>query len=301
MCRMFPIDLSSQSVGMGSAIHSPQGYTGQGYTFPQPSSNIPESLAYQSAYITPPSDPNNPWPYATGAITRSATFPAPGLPSIHSFGRNTSPTPGMVTGETWNPEESTRGDPEMIAYRNWQADSSYHSLDNSPGHTVFGNQPVDPSLRGITPSQASNSDVREPSWPAQPMASNSDLSSHHRHPQESFSPNGPNAQMDGSVYQASYPQHSPQTPYYPGNYMQNTPSAPPPPPSNVPSLPRHIYTRTLVGPLSANACRLLDEHRKPGVFFLFQDLSVRTEGRLSISGFIFHFRHLILLTQELSV
>jgi hypothetical protein len=34
----------------------------------------------------------------------------------------------------------------------------------------------------------------------------------------------------------------------------------------------------LVGPLAANACRLLDEHRKPGIFFLFQDLSVRTEG-----------------------
>ena len=43
-------------------------------------------------------------------------------------------------------------------------------------------------------------------------------------------------------------------------------------------LPGHVYTRTLVGPLSANACRLLDEHRKPGVFFLFQDLSIRTEG-----------------------
>ncbi|TFK20353.1 hypothetical protein FA15DRAFT_599891 [Coprinopsis marcescibilis] len=46
------------------------------------------------------------------------------------------------------------------------------------------------------------------------------------------------------------------------------------------SAPRNLatYTRTLVGPLSANACRLLDEHRKPGIFFLFQDLSVRTEG-----------------------
>ncbi|KAF7775707.1 hypothetical protein Agabi119p4_4100 [Agaricus bisporus var. burnettii] len=42
--------------------------------------------------------------------------------------------------------------------------------------------------------------------------------------------------------------------------------------------PRLAYTRTLVGPLSANACRLQDEHRKPGIFFLFQDLSVRTEG-----------------------
>ncbi|KAI0053686.1 hypothetical protein FA95DRAFT_1552193 [Auriscalpium vulgare] len=48
--------------------------------------------------------------------------------------------------------------------------------------------------------------------------------------------------------------------------------------NSIPPLPNHTYTRTLVGPLSANASRLLDEHRKPGVFFLFQDLSVRTEG-----------------------
>lgn len=43
-------------------------------------------------------------------------------------------------------------------------------------------------------------------------------------------------------------------------------------------IPRHTYTRTLVGPLSANAQRLQDEHRKPAIFFLFQDLSIRTEG-----------------------
>jgi len=42
--------------------------------------------------------------------------------------------------------------------------------------------------------------------------------------------------------------------------------------------PRQVFTRTLVGPLSSNATRLLDEHRKPGIFFLFQDLSIRTEG-----------------------
>ena len=41
---------------------------------------------------------------------------------------------------------------------------------------------------------------------------------------------------------------------------------------------RHPYTRTLIGPLAANACRLADEHKKPGIFFLFQDLSIRTEG-----------------------
>lgn len=38
------------------------------------------------------------------------------------------------------------------------------------------------------------------------------------------------------------------------------------------------YTRTLVGPLTANAARLLDDKKQPGIFFTFQDLSVRTEG-----------------------
>jgi len=49
--------------------------------------------------------------------------------------------------------------------------------------------------------------------------------------------------------------------------------------SSIP-LPRHTYTRTLVGPLCANASKLSDEHRKPGIFFLFQDLSIRTEGTI---------------------
>ncbi|KAG9041981.1 hypothetical protein FS837_011497 [Tulasnella sp. UAMH 9824] len=38
------------------------------------------------------------------------------------------------------------------------------------------------------------------------------------------------------------------------------------------------YTRTLVGPLTANAARLLDDKKQAGIFFTFQDLSVRTEG-----------------------
>jgi hypothetical protein len=52
----------------------------------------------------------------------------------------------------------------------------------------------------------------------------------------------------------------------------------------------NAHTRTLVGPLSANACRLMDEHHKPGIFFLFQDLSVRTEGLSfsNISGTVFY-------------
>lgn len=55
--------------------------------------------------------------------------------------------------------------------------------------------------------------------------------------------------------------------------------------STIPPLPRHTYTRTLVGLLTANASRLQDEHRKPGVFFLFQDLSIRTEGEFFFEVF----------------
>lgn len=38
------------------------------------------------------------------------------------------------------------------------------------------------------------------------------------------------------------------------------------------------YARTLIGPLAAGAQTLNDDNDEPGIFFLFQDLSVRTEG-----------------------
>lgn len=50
------------------------------------------------------------------------------------------------------------------------------------------------------------------------------------------------------------------------------------PSSNRPKEDKSDYTRTLVGPLTANAARLLDDKKQPGIFFTFQDLSVRTEG-----------------------
>ena len=34
----------------------------------------------------------------------------------------------------------------------------------------------------------------------------------------------------------------------------------------------------LLGPTVANAFKLFDEKDQPGIFFVFQDLSVRTEG-----------------------
>jgi hypothetical protein len=40
--------------------------------------------------------------------------------------------------------------------------------------------------------------------------------------------------------------------------------------------------RNLTGQTIANACQLLDSDNKPGVFFVFPDLSIRTEGRFTL-------------------
>lgn len=39
-----------------------------------------------------------------------------------------------------------------------------------------------------------------------------------------------------------------------------------------------MYTRNLIGSLSASAFRLTDPNDKNGIWFVLQDLSVRTEG-----------------------
>lgn len=37
-----------------------------------------------------------------------------------------------------------------------------------------------------------------------------------------------------------------------------------------------------MGAAVSNAYQLTDQHNKPGIFFIFQDLSVRVEGRFSL-------------------
>jgi hypothetical protein len=86
------------------------------------------------------------------------------------------------------------------------------------------------------------------------------------------------------------------TPIYPPAILppqpSPTPSSSPPPTTidpHVPSLPQfptpdmnprlqHNYTRCLVGPVTAAASKLADEKGDVGIFFLLQDLSIRTEG-----------------------
>lgn len=45
-----------------------------------------------------------------------------------------------------------------------------------------------------------------------------------------------------------------------------------------------LDVHNLLGPTVANAFKLFDERDRPGIFFVFQDLSVRTEGTLDLSA-----------------
>jgi len=251
------------------------GYNSQGYAFAPQAAPISEALNFpQTApYGSTPSDSTPTWGYPQGPpMDRNSNFPPPVLPSIHSFGRTSTPATNVgitttTTGEPWHSE----GDSDILPYRAWNSDPTYPTMDNT-SQNVFGNTAVDPSVRGST-----NSDVHQNNaWPQQ------DVSQQTRYPQDAFPPAAPSSQFDHSMYaSASYSQNPPppQASYYSSTYSQTVQDTPPPPAaSTIPPLPRHTYTRTLVGPLSSNACRLLDEHRKPGIFFLFQDLSVRTEG-----------------------
>lgn len=93
-------------------------------------------------------------------------------------------------------------------------------------------------------------------------------------------PSAPSPQ--GGYYQQQAQPPAQQGGYYPG--MQHSPGpagqqAPPQsqqaPPQQTPS---GMFTRNLIGSLSASAFKLTDPDNKIGVWFILQDLSVRTEG-----------------------
>ncbi|KAL4866088.1 hypothetical protein BDV12DRAFT_199527 [Aspergillus spectabilis] len=82
--------------------------------------------------------------------------------------------------------------------------------------------------------------------------------------------------------QYSNPYSNPQTQYYPTQPLYPPGGMGQPPqvsaPQPVASGPGGMFTRNLIGCLSASAFRLCDPENKIGVWFILQDLSVRTEG-----------------------
>lgn len=49
-----------------------------------------------------------------------------------------------------------------------------------------------------------------------------------------------------------------------------------------------MFTRNLIGSLSTNACLLRDEKKRPGIWFILQDLSVRTEDWFRLKATFFN-------------
>ncbi|KAH9948411.1 velvet factor [Amylocystis lapponica] len=237
---------------------STPGYPASAYPFPaqQPQ---PSESSFQAQPVNPYAsqpDPNMPaWGYPPGAsVDRTQPHFSAALPPIQSMSRgaagpatSASYSTGASTAENWPLENQGRDDATGMPYRTWQQEpASYGQMAPTPTESF-------------------------------PQS---------RYSQEPYTPigqQGPPQQLDGAIYpSAPYVQQPPPPPPHqaqpPAQYQQAPYVQDPTPPSTIPPLPRHTYTRTLVGPLSANACRLSDEHRKPGIFFLFQDLSIRTEG-----------------------
>ncbi|KAF9238759.1 velvet factor [Melanogaster broomeanus] len=242
------------------------GYSSSSYSYPPPGPPLPEGMAYagSSTYNSSPDSPEG-WGYPSTGTHGSQNF--------HNSSLRNAPRGGMAaaaSGESWNAHPTHapvyRTDADTTSYRTWPVSESSYQAPVHPHPGVYGTD-MDPSSRSYHPT--AQSDTREfHQW--------------NQSPQEPYTTPAVQGSYEGSIpYGTStYPQQSSHIPYYQNNYAQSSASSspPPPPPASIHPLPRHTYTRTLVGPLSSNACRLLDEHRKPGIFFLFQDLSVRTEG-----------------------
>ncbi|TCD67564.1 hypothetical protein EIP91_012261 [Steccherinum ochraceum] len=277
-----------QSTGM-TPFMSPTAphYSAQGYPFPAQNASPPDPNSFQPiAPYGPPADAPT-WNYSTH----------PNGPSSSAVGYNA--TAPAQSGEGWQMESSARDESEGMPYRNWTQEQQYSSMDNNG--VSHGPNPIDSSLRGppAPPSNELRGDgsgwsngaadsYGQTRYPQEPYAATTGAPAPPATPQPNVSTQQQQP-IDTTMYasaQYAQQQHEQQAQAQyqpPSAYAAAASSATPQetqstPPSTIPPLPRHTYTRTLVGPLSANACRLLDEHRKAGIFFLFQDLSIRTEG-----------------------
>ncbi len=211
-------------------------------------------------------------------------------PSGLSTGMAGPPPISPVPADGWHHSNgvSAPQDSSTNGYRPWGPNPQQYDTLDAQGHSSISSTsvspPFDPSLSSTLPSHFQSIELQEgpPHW-SQPVSppSHTRVFAHSgpaRPPQETHvgqpeaGPPSNHISSEQSMYaSASIAQQQMRDVHH------LSPSSSSSPVANAP-LPGHVYTRTLVGPLSANACRLLDEHRKPGVFFLFQDLSIRTEG-----------------------
>ena len=248
------------------------------YFFPQaPSIPLPTHTVHHQGCFSPPTPttasasytPQPPsqdhggtthsWGYSSVGVDRSTTYPPPALPSIAVVTASTSSTmPQQHSTSSWGGATAVPSAPTVPTTDAPQHD--HPSVDSSNTFpSPIANPPHESNSRGgsIYASQ-----------PYGHIHQSIQLPTHLPPPPVPY----------GALRNSMGPPTTPSSSNEKNSY--GTPSTPAPLITSYPpkQSSRSTYTRTLVGPLSANATRLKDEHRKLGIFFLFQDLSVRTEG-----------------------
>jgi Velvet factor len=283
---------------MSGLSHVPAGYDGGGYPFAHTQHDAGgNSIALQPTpnYNAVASDQDLAYHASTTTQATTHTYPVRPL----SNGVAGPPPISPVPADGWHSNGvSAPQDASTNGYRPWGPSQQFDAL-GAQGHSSISATSVpsafDPSLSSALPSQYQSIELQEgqPSW-SQSVSppSNTRVFAH-------SGPARPAQELPVSRPDAGPPPNhisSEQSMYASASIAQQhmregplSPSSSSSPSANVP-LPGHVYTRTLVGPLAANACRLLDEHRKSGVFFLFQDLSIRTEGMPCAAPFLTRFQ-----------
>ncbi|TFK99126.1 velvet factor [Pterulicium gracile] len=249
------------------------------------SENETTTVPMISSYHTHPSFPYDDPAHSSDSPSFAPSF---GDSSHPTWGYGPQPTPGLPpsSSDGWGtPSGAKEDETAALSFRPWSSDIS---LDGS----LFGSSHQSTDTMWNAPSSSSSSqmddnrfsgapDLFSSSTQHQPPHYDQSAYSSPFHPQSSLYPHSAYStpsQVSISQHSASAGPSSAPSPLPSDGPTLPTTISPPSLPRMPSSVPRHLYTRTLVGPLSANASRLLDEHRKPGIFFLFQDLSVRTEG-----------------------
>jgi hypothetical protein len=268
---------------MSGLSHVPAGYDGSNYPF----THAQHDAGGNSITLPPGANYNavagdQDLAYHAGTTAQAThSYPVRSLSSGLGNGMAGPPPISPVsTADGWHSNGiSAPQDASTNGYRPWGSSQQYEATVGAQGHTSIPATSVpsafDPSLSSTLPNQYQSMELQEgqPPW-SQPSHARVFTHSGPARPTQEMPVNRPDAASSASE-QSMYASAS-----IAQQQMREGPLSPSSSSSqaaNVP-LPGHVYTRTLVGPLAANACRLLDEHRKPGVFFLFQDLSIRTEG-----------------------
>ncbi|KAI9746853.1 MAG: hypothetical protein M1815_004935, partial [Lichina confinis] len=222
----------------------------------------------------------------------SATSIAGSIPTSYPTAMPAPLTANLIAFHT------PQGYGQQYAYGQSRAPPSYHEQAQGYHHAQGQPPPPPPHLMyHQAPSPTHQYHQHHPQQPPYPYhhPQPHDYPHPHHHHQSPGAPPPPNGYSFAHPQQHYYSQHHPPPPpppppppYHAGPPVSQMPSAdyfhPNLPSAHGPQAPAPtgMFTRNLIGSLSATAFRLTDPDDKIGVWFVLQDLSVRTEGQFRL-------------------